>query len=178
MSVRALCLFGKTGGEPLGRLIDTRLEAPGAALGTNRDLALLVDNENTIGPGVVGFAGGVVEVVHQTRQLDVELGHTLRRDRFTVAKRFGRVDCLFILDGNGPRTVGGVGLLDVDDVELGRTCILRAEIVQGANLAPKRRSRIAAEDEHNRLLALEGRQLDCLLRVEALQLEVGCVRTE
>jgi hypothetical protein len=48
--------------------------------------------------------------------------------------------------------VGGVRLKDVNGVEADLVAVLLGKLVQGGNLPPKRRSRVAAKDQNDRLL--------------------------
>ena len=53
--------------------------------------------------------------------------------------------------------VGGMSFKDVDGVKVYLAFILIGQFVQGGNLPPKGRSRIAAEDENNGLICPEAR---------------------
>ena len=62
---------------------------------------------------------------------------------------------------------------DVDGVEVNLTLVLLGQFVQDRNLPPKGRSRKAAEDEDNRLLAPKGCQTHGRSRIECLDGEIG-----
>ena len=51
--------------------------------------------------------------------------------------------------------VGWMGLADVDEEKLRPVLVRFVQLLDGARLAPKRRSRIAAEDEYDGFLTLE-----------------------
>ena len=59
----------------------------------------------------------------------------------------------------GMPQVAGMRFADVHHVERDLILILFVELVESGNLPPERRSRVAAENQHNRFLAAHGRQL-------------------
>jgi hypothetical protein len=52
-----------------------------------------------------------------------------------------------------------MGLKNVNGIEVDLALVLLGKFVQGGNLPPKRRSRVAPEDQHDRPVRPEGRQV-------------------
>jgi hypothetical protein len=53
-----------------------------------------------------------------------------------------------------------MGFKDVDRVEIDLALVLLRKLIQGGNLPPKGRSRVAAEDEYDRFLLPQRRQFN------------------
>lgn len=128
------------------------MEAVGAWSAFEGDAALFVDEVEAIGPGGIGFLGGVVDGVDEGGDLDVQAADAGTGDGFAFGGGFGIGvdDLLAFVDGELP-SVAGVGLLDVDDVEGGAILVSVEEGIEGGNLPPEGRSSVAAEDEDDGL---------------------------
>jgi hypothetical protein len=62
---------------------------------------------------------------------------------------------------------------DIDDEEGHVLLILPVQLVQGGNLPPERRSGIASEHEHDRLLPAKRREADFGRAIDRRQREIG-----
>ena len=144
---------------------------PGLVLNTHP--AIAINQVNTVRPAGVGDLGSIVEAVDDCRKFDAELAHA--RARYIRALSFilrtGKDDRVADVALHLPN-VAGMRFQDVHGVERHPVSVLLVELVEGGNLPPEWRSSVAAEHQHNRLLAPEGRELDLTLVVESRQLKV------
>lgn len=168
-------IAGRLGGQCLqgfGEVVD--MKAEGAGLAFMADEALAIDEVEAIGPAGVGALDGVMAVIEEGRQFDLEVAHTGGGDvrALLFVLRVGEEDFLADVDGELP-AVGGVGFLDVDDVEVDAIAVLAIELVEGGNLPPEGRSSIAAEDEDNGFGGELGRESDAAFAVVGFEQEVG-----
>lgn len=155
-------------GQPLGCFVHTWSELPWSPSRPHRNLALLIDDKDTVRQSVVGLSHGVVHGIDEARKRELQLGDTFLGNRLALDKRGGLVDRVFAGNRDGPNAVGGMRLFDVHQIKLSHVTVGGGQLVDGATLAPKRRSRITTEDEHHRFLTLEGRQLNSFLALHAL----------
>jgi hypothetical protein len=137
-----------------GKFVGLKPKRPGLAL--VKHTPATVDEVNAIRPSRIGTLGGVTELVEHRRKFDSKFAHTGVGDKATLVFVPGTGEDDFVLDValHLPH-VAGVRFENVDDEEGDAVAVLIGELVEGGNLPPERRSSVAAEDEHNRLLGSE-----------------------
>ena len=128
------------------------MEAEGAGLALEADLALAIDEIEAVGPAGVGALGGVPGIVQKRGELDLQVadaggGHV---GALVLGFGIGEEHLLSQVDGQLP-AVSGVSLLDVDDEEIDLIAVPAVELIESGNLPPEGRSSITAEDQHHRL---------------------------
>ena len=96
------------------------MEAEGARLALEADLALAIDQIEAVGPAGVGALGGVPGIVQKRGELDLQVADAGGGYVRTLVLVFGvgEEHLLAQVDGQLP-AIGGVRLLDVDDEEIG-----------------------------------------------------------
>ena len=130
-------------------------KTPGARPALPGDVAVFADQIKAVGKTRVGFVGGVVHVIDQTRDRKVQIvdaGVSHLKALEEVRRIFDVTNAR--VNRHRP-TVRGVGFLQVDDEELNFILVLSIQLFEGTSLGPERRSGVAAEDESDRPLALE-----------------------
>jgi len=151
------------------------VEAEGAGLAFEDDAALLIDEVETVGPAGVGGLGGVVEVIEDGGKFDAELADARVGDFAALVEvaGAGEDDVIFNIALHLP-DVAGMRFENVNGEEADAVVVVVVELVEGRNLPPVGRSGVAAEDEDDRLLCVERRELDARGFVEGQEIEVGC----
>ena len=120
-----------------------------------------VDQVHPVGPAGVGLFGRVAELVEDRLDFDSELADARSGDDRALVFVFGagEYDFIFNIALHLPE-VARMRLGDVDDEKLDSIAEFVVELVECGNLPPEGRSRIAAENQHNRsLLSGKGTQL-------------------
>jgi hypothetical protein len=116
----------------------------------------------------------IVEAIDQGLEFDAQLAnaHTGYRGAFLLVARAAEEDVVANVALHLPH-VGRMGFKDVDRVEIDLALVLLRKLIQGGNLTPKGRSRVAAEDENDRLLRPQRRQSYWGLVFKSLYGEIG-----
>jgi hypothetical protein len=137
------------------------LEAERAGLAFVGDFSLPVDQIKAVGPSSVGLLGGVAELIKDGGKLYTEFPHAGSGNKraFLLIPRTGENDLLFDVALHLP-DVAGVRFGDVDDQEGDAALVLLVELVEGGSLPSEGGSGVAAEDEHDRVLLVQRRELD------------------
>ena len=112
------------------------------------------DQIHPVGPSGVGNLNLVVEAVNNGGKLDAQAPYALPRYRgaFFLIARATKQHFILNIALHLPY-VRGMSLQDVDRVEVNLALVSLGQFVQGGNLPPKRRSRIATEDQNDRFLS-------------------------
>ena len=129
------------------------LEALGTALAVIRDFSVDVDQTHTVWPALIGLFRYAIHRIHKHWQRELQFADTpgcedgplLNGLRLTVKFAFQPF---------------GVGLGDVYQEKLNSVLVRHVQVFQGPGLGAERRSRVAAEDQTDRLLTLERRERD------------------
>lgn len=123
-------------------------EAKGTGSAFEGDAAASADQVEAVGPGGVGALDAVLDGVEQRRNADAEIADAGGGGGLApgVGDGRGEEDAVFHVRGELPE-VGGMGLLDVDDVKGDAILMGVVKPVERGNLPAKRRSSVAAEDE-------------------------------
>jgi hypothetical protein len=134
------------------------LEAERAGPAFVRDSSLPVDQIKTIRPAGIRLFRRVAELVEDSGEFYTQLPHARARHERTFLFVFGarKNDLLFDVALHLP-DVAGMGLCDVHDEECYAVSILLIQLVESGSLPSKRRSGVAAEDEHDWLLLVQRR---------------------
>ena len=149
------------------------VEAEGAGLALEADLALAVDQVQAIWPAGVGALSGVPGIVDERRELDLQIAHAGGGHVGALVLVFGVGEEHFLaqVDGQLP-AIGGVSLLDIDDKKIDLIAVLAVELIEGGNLPPKGRSSIAPEDEHHGLAGETLGKPDAVVAIIGFEVEV------
>jgi hypothetical protein len=149
-------------------------EAEGAGFAFVDDPVVGVDQVQAVGPASVGALGRVAELVEHRGKLDSQLAHAGAGNLPTLLfiSWAGKNDLVLYIALHLPH-VAGVSLQDVDHQEGDLAVVLVCELVESGNLPPEGRSSVAAENENDRFLGGESRELDAVGFVELEQREVG-----
>lgn len=127
------------------------LEALGTAPAVIRDFSVDVNHTHTIWPALIGLFRNAVHRIHKHRQREPQFvdtpgcedGPLLNVLRLTVKFTFQPL---------------GMGLRDVYQKELNSVLVRHVQVFHGPGLGPERRSRVAAEDQTDRLLTPKRRE--------------------
>jgi len=127
-----------------------RLKSKRARLALVSNAALRVDQIDAIRPASVRTFGRIAELVEHSRKFDAKFPHASPGDEcsFFFCLRAGKNDLVFDIALHLPH-VAGMRLCNVDNQECHALAILLVKLVEGRNLPPKRRSRVAAEYQHH-----------------------------
>lgn len=147
-----------------GEFVGLESEWAGAAL--VRDASVGIDQIDAIGPAGVLSLSRVAELVEDRRELNPQLAHAEAGDRcaFFLVPGAGEDDLIFDIALHLP-DVAGVRFSDVDHEEGDLIPVLLIQLVERGDLPAEGWSGIAAEDQHGRLLTVEGGELElsCLV---------------
>jgi hypothetical protein len=156
-----------------GKIIWMEPKRPRLAL--ESDPSIWLNQVEAIRPAGVCRFDLVVEAIDKSWKLDMQLANA----------GTSNVCALLLVTGTAKQNVftdvalhlpdvGRMSFKDVDGVEVDLALILVGQFVQGGNLPPKWRSRIAAEDENDWLIRPQTRQSNWRFVVEILDGEVRC----
>lgn len=128
-----------------------RMEAEGAGLAFVNNAATLPNQVEPVRPTRVSSLDPIVEAINERWKFDAQLSHARARDKRTFQIILWTAEKHFIAHVrlHLPH-IGGMRLKNIDGVEADLVVVLLGELVQGGNLPPKRRSRIAAEHQDHR----------------------------
>ena len=126
------------------------------------DAAVRIDKVEAVGPTCVGLFGRVAELVNHSGNLDPKFSHARPTDQGALffIFRAGEDDFVFDIALHLPH-VARMRFRDVDDQERTVAAVLLVKVVEGGILPPERRSRIAAENQHDRWLLVPHWKLHC-----------------
>jgi hypothetical protein len=124
-----------------------------------RNASLAIHEIQPLRPPAVGAVGRVVEVIDDGRELDAQSRDADIRERgaFVGIRRARKDHVIAQVVRHLPR-IARMRLTDVHHEERDRVPVAVEEGVQGGNLPPERRSRVAAKDQHDGLLPTKRRQ--------------------
>ena len=130
------------------------------------DTAVLVDDVNAFGPRGVGVVRGVRHIVDPEGHRIFEPLDEIIRDSDALLQRFGLriADIFFHVRFHLP-FVSGMGFAHVDRQKVGVILIVVVNLDDVADLATKRRSSVAAEDDHQGSRAGSVSQMEVILTV-------------
>lgn len=151
---------GKVLLEPFRRFCYARFKTPRASFRAYRNQTVFIHDKNTVRPGVIVIRHYTIQSVNDTGYVYIEFGDAQMRISHTLEHGFRRINFLFVFDCNGPIAIRGVGLSYIHHIKFGTIAIFFVQLIQRANLTPKRRSRVAAKNQHNRFLAAKRCQLN------------------
>ena len=132
------------------------------------------DQIEAVRPARIGALGAVFDSVEDRGDADSQVPHA-RRGGFgalSIRPRRRIEDVVSHIRGHVPK-IGGVRLLNVDDIKSDAVAILIVQFVERGNLPAKWRSGIAAENERHRASAVLRRKLDGAAVVERGQFKIG-----
>ena len=160
--------FGDGGSEFVG------FEAEGAGLAFVGDAPAGVNEVKAIGPAGVCLLGRVAKFIEHRREFDAQLAYarSCHKPAFFFTPGAGKDDLILDVALHLP-DVAGMGFEDVDHEEGDFAVVVVVELVQGRNLPPEGRSRVAAKHQYDGLLRGQGRKLYSGGLVELEQVEVG-----
>jgi hypothetical protein len=135
--------------------------------------AVGVNQIKAVGPACIGPFRSVAKLIENAGNFYAELSHAGSGNigAFFFVLRIGKDDLVFYVALHLPN-VAGMGLGDVDNQESHAVLVLLVKFVEGRNLPPERRSRIAAENQHNGLLLIQGGELNLFGFVDLKQGEI------
>jgi hypothetical protein len=135
-----------------------RFESVRAAVAIIGYVTIDINHAKPVRPAAVSFFGGTVHAVQQHGDRQVHLGNTFFGQHCPLLDRLGFADGFagLVLDL-------GVSLADIDQEKFRLFAVRRVQLFQRLAVTPKRRSRIAAEDEKDRFFAFEGGESDFLV---------------
>lgn len=139
------------------------IEAEWAGFALVNDAAFPVDQVHAIWPARVSLLCTVAEFVEHSGKFDPQFAHACACNQcpFIFVLRTRKNDFVADVAFHLP-DVAGMRLENVNHEKCDLRVVLVVELIESGNLPPKRWSSIAAEDEHNRLIRSEGRQLHLL----------------
>ena len=140
------------------------LEAPRSGSTLVHHLAVLADKVEPVRIAAVALRRRILHIVDEHRHGEVEL---LRAGagNLRALKQVLRIIARTALR-QGALAIDRMGFTNVNDKERGRLTILAVEFFQAPGLAGKRRSCVAPEDQHDRLLVLMLGQPDKALFIQ------------
>ena len=128
------------------------MKSKGARFGFVENTASGGDQVQPVGPACISGFDTIIETVDEGRKLDSEFSHASpgHIESFGLVGGAGE-DHVITHVGLHLPYVGRVRLENIDRVERNLVLVLLSKLVQGGNLPPKWRSRIAPEDQDDRL---------------------------
>jgi hypothetical protein len=127
-----------------------KTEWPWPALKENP--AVCADQVQPIRPARVRGFDAVVEAIDQGWKLDPQFSHAGVSNRKSLCLITGTGEEDFVTHvGLHRPDIGGVRFKDIDGVERNLVLVLLSKFIQGGNLPPEGRSRIAPEDQYHGL---------------------------
>jgi len=138
-----------------------RLKTKGPRLALIGNAALRVDQIDAVGPARIGFLRRISERVEHGGKLNTEFPHASPSDECTVFFSFRtRKDNLVFDIALHLPNVAGMRLGNVDNQERNSLAVLLVKFIEGRNLPPERRSRIASEHQNHGLPAVQRGELN------------------
>ena len=124
--------------------------------GFARHTSIPVDHVQSVGPSRIGFFRGIREIVDQRGNPDMQISHarTSQRAAFADILRHREYNPLLNIRLHLPY-IAGMSFENVDDIERHAIPVLVIQLVERGNLPAKRRSGVAAENQHHRFAAAE-----------------------
>ena len=136
--------------------------------------AIDADQIETIGPPCVGGLDSIAHLIYQRGDLNTQLSDAAFGDRAALFRRFWiGEDNVVPHVARGLPGVARMRFANIYDVERGLILILLIKSVERGNLPAKRRSSVAAEDQHDGLRSAKTRQLNLRGAVRRFQRKVG-----
>jgi hypothetical protein len=144
-------------GASQGRAQLIGLKTKRAGLALVGDASVRIDQIKPVGPACVGTFRPVAKLIENAGNLYAELTHTSSGDvgALFFVLRIGEDHLVLYVALHLP-DVAGMGLGDVHHQKSHTILILIVEFVEGRNLPPEWRSGVAAEDQHDGLLLVQG----------------------
>jgi hypothetical protein len=137
----------KDGGQILG------MKPEWSRLALIENAAIGRDQIHAVRPSGVGRLHLVVEAIDDGGKFDAQFAHARTGDRGALFLVTGAAEHHFSLNiALHLPYVRGMGLQDVDRVEINFALVLPGQFVEGGNLPPKGRSGITPKNQDNRLL--------------------------
>jgi hypothetical protein len=166
---RLLSSYGS--GQSCAQLI--RLETKRAWFALVGDAAVGVNQIKAVGPACIGPLRSVAKLIKNAGNFYAELSHAGSGNigAFFFVLRIGKDDLVLYVALHLP-DVARMGLGDVDNQKSHAVLVLLVKFVEGRNLPPERRSRIAAENQHHGLLLIQGGELNLFGLVDLKQGEI------
>ena len=124
-------------------------------VGLERDATVAIEQVHAIGPAGVVPLGSIRDAIHQCGEPQAQLSHTggCGRGALVIGARGGKQHVVLDIGADLPQ-IGGVSLLNVDDVERDAILVSIIKAIELGNLPAKGRSSIAAEDQGDGALAI------------------------
>jgi hypothetical protein len=124
------------------------MEPEGSWFALVRDTPVGLNQVQAVRPAGVCRFGLVVEAIDQGWEFDAQPANTRtgHEGAFLLVARAAKQDFVANVALHLPH-VSRVSFKDIDRVEIDLALILLRKLIQGGNLPPKGRSRVAAEDE-------------------------------
>ena len=150
-----------------------RLETKRAWFALVRDAAVGVNQIKAVGPACIGPLRSVARLIKNAGNFYAELSHAGSGNigAFFLVLRIGKDDLVLYVALHLP-DVARMGLGDVDNQKSHAVLVLLVKFVEGRNLPPERRSRIATENQHHGLLLIQGGELNPFGLVDLKQGEI------
>ena len=141
-----------------GKIFRVKAEWTGFALVQNS--AAVPNQVEPVGPAGICKLRLVLKTVNHRGEFDPQLAHarTGNKGAFRLVLGAAEENSIAHVGLQLPH-VGGMRLKNVNGVEVDLAAVLLGEFIQGGNLPPKRRSRVTPEDQNDRLVGPEGRQV-------------------
>ena len=142
----------KNSGQSSFQFIRLKPKRPGTAL--KRNLSLLINQVNPVGPAGVSRFVRVLKIVHQRGEPDQQFARAGSGHLTAFVGVGGAGEDHFVPDiaFHLPH-IAGMGLGDVDNVELRLIFKLFGQLIESGNLPPEGRSGVTAENQDDRLVA-------------------------
>src|SRR5438477_5570131 len=166
------CLLSSYGsGQSCAQLI--RLETKRAWFALVGDAAVAANQIKAVGPACIGSLRSVAKLIKNAGNFYAELSHAGSGNigAFFFVLRIGKDDLVLYVALHLP-DVARMGLGDVDNQKSHAVLVLLVKFVEGRNLPPERRSRIATENQHHGLLLIQGGELNPFGLVDLKQGEI------
>jgi hypothetical protein len=118
-----------------------------------RDLSVALNQVKAVRPPGVGGFHLIIKTIDQRRKLDMQLPNAGASHgcALLLVARTAKQNVIADVALHLP-DIGRMSFKNVDGVKVDFALVLLGQLVQGGNLPPKRRSRIAAENENDRPL--------------------------
>jgi hypothetical protein len=126
------------------------VKAEGPRLALVKDAAAFAYQVESVRPAGVSRLDPIVEAIYERGELDSQLAHTCAGNEcaFNLVFRTAEEDVIANIGPHLPH-ISGMRFKNVNSVESDLVAILISQLVQGGNLPPKRRSRVAAKNQND-----------------------------
>src|SRR3954447_1104698 len=126
------------------------MESKRARFALVNNLSITIYQVQAIRPTGVSLFRNIVEAIDHGRELDAQFPHATVGHVDALVQVLGAREYDFILHISlHLPDIAGVSFQDVNRVERDVVTVFLIQLVKGRNLPPKRRSSVAAEDEHD-----------------------------